>query len=82
MTAVHLHDAIDLPTIDLDAADDTAGTSHLGGHRRSFDERYAQLAFGLGTVPRRAQADDPWWETAPGVLGILAVVIGLLLLAS
>jgi hypothetical protein len=88
MTAVLHHDAddaddaIDLPTIDLDATGGDGLSMSADWARVTFEERYAQLAFGLGTVPRRVRPDEPWWVTAPGVLAILAAVLGLLLLAG
>ena len=67
-------DAQDLPTIDLDAPSDG---SPFAFERRTYEERYAELGFGLGTVRRRHHRDDAWWETP---IGMLAAVVGLLLL--
>lgn len=64
----------DLPAIDLTEAD-SDGVRPFD--RRTFDERYAELGFGLGTVPRRQHRDDAWWDTP---LGLMACVVGLLLL--
>lgn len=52
-----------------------------GWDRARFEDRYAQLAFGLGTVPRRVHRDDPLWQTPAGLLAVVAVLL-LLLLAS
>lgn len=79
MTPADLDVVPELPAIDLDVeAEDPTPMFD----QRLFDAHYAQLAFGLGTVRRRARRDDAWWETAPGILGIVAAVIGLLLLAA
>lgn len=68
-----LERADDLPVIDL-----TAGTAwDSPPDRATFEDRYAQLAFGLGTVPRRQHRDDPLWQQPTG---LLLVVVGLLLL--
>jgi hypothetical protein len=37
--------------------------------RRLFEEQYAQLAFGLGTVPRRRHVDEPFWRQPWFVVG-------------
>ena len=68
-------DALDLPAIDLTAAD--SGGWNVGWDRRTFEERYAELGFGLGTVPRLQRRDDAWWETP---LGLMACVVGMLVL--
>lgn len=68
-------EGVDLPAIDLTGSDSAGGSAALDP--RAFEERYARLGFGLGTVPRRQRRDDPWWETS---LGMVAVVIGVLLL--
>jgi hypothetical protein len=68
-------EALDLPAIDLTAAD--AAGWNLGWDRRTFEERYAELGFGLGTVPRLQRRDDAWWETP---LGLMACVVGILVL--
>ena len=72
-------DATDLPAIDLTAAADTwsgAGIRHFD--RRTYEERYAELGFGLGTVPRRQRRDDAWWETPAGMLAVVVVLLLLL----
>ena len=70
-------DASDLPAIDLTTSDaepwSGGGVRHVD--RRSFEERYAELGFGLGTVPRRQHADDPWWETPAGMLAVIALLL-------
>jgi hypothetical protein len=68
--------AEDLPVIDLG---DPAGDPLWD--RATFEDRYAQLAFGLGTVPRRVHRDDPLWQSPVGLLAAVAIVL-LLLLAS
>ena len=72
-------DGYDLPTIDLTASepgDDTAYAVPLD--RRSYEERFAELGFGLGVVPRKQRRDDAWWETPAGLLAIIGVVLLLL----
>jgi hypothetical protein len=69
-----------LPTIDLDAR---AAAPDRAVDRRAYEDRFAELGFGLGTVPRRVHRDDPWWETSAGVLTLGAVLLALAaLLAS
>jgi hypothetical protein len=78
-------DGLDLPTIDLSTA--SWGSSPWGSSsvanptfdRRLFEERYAELGFGLGIAPRRQRRDDPWWETP---IGMLAAIVGVLLLLA
>lgn len=65
---------MDLPAIDLTG---TEGTDTVLLDRRSFEDQYAELGFGLGTARRRQRRDDAWWETTPG---LLACVIAMLLL--
>ena len=67
-----LTNALDLPTIDLSAAADNGAVRF---DRRSHEERYAELGFGLGTVARRQQRDDAWWETPTGMLAVIVVLI-------
>ena len=67
-------DAADLPTIDLSSPADNGPVRF---DRRAYEDRYAELAFGLGTVPRRQHRDDAWWETP---IGMLAAVVGSLVL--
>lgn len=69
--------AEDLVVIDLGEPVDVS----TGWDRARFEDRYAQLAFGLGTVPRRVHRDDPWWQTPAGLLAVVAVLL-LVLLAS
>ena len=77
-------DATDLPAIDLTAVDaDTwsgAGIRHFD--RRTYEERYAELGFGLGTVPRRQRRDDAWWETPAGMLAVITLLLAALWLTT
>ena len=74
-------DGFDLPTIDL--TDNGPGAvSATSLDRRSFEERYAELAFGLGIAPRRQRRDDAWWETPIGLLGGIVGLLVLLALAA
>ena len=70
-------DASDLPAIDLTTSDADpwfgGGIRHFD--RRTFEERYAELGFGLGTVPRRRHADDAWWETPAGMLIVMTLLL-------
>jgi hypothetical protein len=50
--------------------------------RRSFEERYATLAFGLGVVPRRIRPDDPLWQRPAGLLLTVSALLAFLLLLS
>jgi hypothetical protein len=69
--------AEDLPVIDLTAASDAmAQTDPV-----AFEEAYAQLAFGLGIVPRRRHDPEPLWRQPVFLLIIVAACI-ILLLAS
>ena len=73
--------ADDLSTIDLPIIDLTVESCSRRLDPRSFEDAYAQLAFGLGTVPRRQHRADPFFQTPAGVLTVVAGLI-LLLLAS
>ena len=77
-------DATDLPAIDLTAADaDTwSGTGYRHFDRRTYEERYAELGFGLGTVRRRQRRDDAWWETPAGMLAVVVVLLLLLWMST
>jgi hypothetical protein len=75
----------DLPVLDLEVID-------LSEPRRvrleaitdfrTFEDRYAVLAFGLGTVPRREHPDEPIWQRPSGVLLAVSAVLAFLTLAS
>ena len=43
----------------FDLSDAARTRTEVATDWRTFEERYAQLAFGLGVVPRRLQPDDP-----------------------
>lgn len=64
----------------LDLTDPTQATWDSAFDRRTFEDRYAELAFGLGTVPRRTHVEARWWQR-PGALiaavGLLALVLAL-----
>jgi hypothetical protein len=49
---------------------------------RTFEERYAVLAFGLGTVPRRQHTDEPIWQRPAGALLAVSAVLAFLTLVS
>ena len=68
--------AIDLPAIDLTHADSRTGIPHID--RQTYEARYAELGFGLGTVARRQHRDDAWWETPAGMIGCVVVVLVVL----
>jgi len=70
-------DAFDLPTIDLTASEPGEALA-VPLDRRSYEERFADLGFGLGVVPRKQRRDDAWWETPAGLLAIIAFVLFLL----
>ena len=77
-------DATDLPAIDLTAvdADKWSGTGIRHFDRRTYEERYAELGFGLGTVPRRQRRDDAWWETPAGMLVVVVIMLALTWIAA
>jgi hypothetical protein len=73
-------DVIELEVIDLsDSATDGSGVIT---DWRSFEDRYATLAFGLGTVPRRQHAPDALWQRPAGLLVAVSIVLSFLALAS
>ncbi len=72
-------DGLDLPAIDL-TGDADADTVLLD--RRSFEDQYAELGFGLGTARRRQRRDDAWWETAPGLLVCVLAMLFVLWLTT
>ncbi|MGZ4802911.1 MAG: hypothetical protein ACXV9P_09925 [Acidimicrobiia bacterium] len=74
-------DIVDLEVIDL-SEPGRAGSPGATDFR-SFEDRYATLAFGLGTVPRRQHADDFLWQRPAGLLlGVTFVLTFLLLLST
>ena len=70
-------DAFDLPTIDLTTSEPGDALARPLD-RLSYEERFAELGFGLGVVPRKLRRDDAWWETPAGLLALIAVVLVLL----
>jgi hypothetical protein len=77
MTRAGAVDAFDLPTIDLTASEPGDALARPLD-RRTYEERFADLGFGLGVVPRKQHRDDPWWETPAGLLAILGFALFLL----
>jgi len=73
-SVVDAPDALDLPTIDLTVSTSGDGVA-VPLDRRAYEERFAELGFGLGVVPRKLRRDDAWWETPAGLLGIAAAVL-------
>jgi hypothetical protein len=75
---------MELEVIDLsDPCRSSSGSARDGGFDfRSFEERYATLAFGLGVVPRRVRPDDPLWQRPAGLLLTVGAVLAFLLLLS
>ena len=65
--------AIDLPAIDLTDADSRTGIPRID--RQTYEARYAELGFGLGTVARRQHRDEAWWETPAGMIVCVVVVL-------
>jgi hypothetical protein len=77
LDAFDAFDALDLPTIDLTASE-PGDTLAVPLDRRSYEERFAELGFGLGVVPRKQRRDDAWWETPAGMLALIGIVLLLL----
>lgn len=75
-------DVIELEVIDLSDPLRARSASDPRNDLRSFEERYATLAFGLGTVPRRQHPDDPLWQRPTGLLLAVSGVLAFLLLLS
>jgi hypothetical protein len=74
---------IELEVIDLSDPFRSGSVSGAVTDRRSFEDHYATLAFGLGTVPRRQHADDFLWQRPAGLLlGVTFVLTFLLLLST
>ena len=65
--------ALDLPAIDLTHAESRTGIPSVD--RQTYEARYAELGFGLGTVARRQHRDDAWWETPVGMIVCVVVVL-------
>jgi hypothetical protein len=76
-TALDAYESFDLPTIDLSASEPGDALA-VPLDRRSYEERYAELGFGLGVVPRKQRRDDAWWETPAGMLAVIGMVLFLL----
>lgn len=70
------YDDTDLVVVELDEAPPL----WVRTDREAFDEQFAQLAFGLGTVRRRLHADRasraPMWVLLLAVVAMLAALIG------
>ena len=81
MTPTDTVDELDLPTIDLTASE-PGDVLAVPLDRRSYEERFAELGFGLGVVPRKQRRDDAWWETPVGLLALMGVVLLLLWLSA
>jgi hypothetical protein len=79
-TAVDDLNVIELEVIDLSEPDQSGSGTVLDW--RSYEDRYATLAFGLGTVPRRLHADDSFWQRPAGLLTAVSLVLALLMLLS
>jgi hypothetical protein len=73
-------DVVELEVIDL--TDPGRSASGAITDWRSFEERYATLAFGLGTVPRRQHPDDPIWQRPAGLLVAVGILLVFLMLLS
>jgi hypothetical protein len=75
----------DLSVIELEVIDLT-DPGHRGAgvvtDRRSFEEQFATLAFGLGTVRRRQHTDDSLWQRPAGLLLAVSLVLTFLTLVS
>ncbi len=70
----------DLVVVDLDDPDEVASRGPTA-QRHHFEDRYAELPFGLGTVPRRL--DHTPWYLRPRVLAFIAIaLIGFVALAG
>ena len=73
-------DVIELEVIDLEhSSRDRTG---IVMDWRSFEDRYATLAFGLGVVPRRQHSDDALWQRPAGLLIGVSIVLTFLMLVS
>jgi hypothetical protein len=73
-------DVIELEVIDLE--DSSRDRTGIVTDWRSFEDRYATLAFGLGVVPRRQHSDDALWQRPAGMLVAVSVVLSFLVLVS
>jgi hypothetical protein len=73
-------DVIELEVIDL--SDPMREVSGAVTDWRSFEDRYATLAFGLGVVPRRQHTDDALWQRPAGLLVAVSLVLTFLMLVS
>jgi hypothetical protein len=73
-------DVLDLEVIDL--TEPRRVRMEAATDFRTFEERYAVLAFGLGTVPRRQHADEPIWQRPAGALLAVSAVLAFLTVAS
>jgi hypothetical protein len=75
-TLVELEDDSDLVVVDLDDAPPLS----VRADREAFEEKFAELAFGLGTVRRRVHADratrTPLWVLMLAVVAMFAVFLG------
>lgn len=70
----------DLVVVDLDDPDEVSSRGPVA-QRHHFEDRYAELPFGLGTVPRRLD-HTPWYARPGGVAFIVVAMLGLFVLGS
>ncbi|MGZ8763245.1 MAG: hypothetical protein ACXW2Y_07960 [Acidimicrobiia bacterium] len=70
----------DLVVVDLDDPDELESRGP-DAQRQYFEDHYAELPFGLGTVPRRMEP-DPWYSRPGVVLWVAIALVGLLGLAG
>ena len=77
-------DGLDLATIDLTTAPwgSSSTANPVAFDQRTFEERYAELGFGLGVAPRRQHRDDAWWESPVGMIAVVVAVLLLLALST
>ena len=73
-------DVVELEVIDL--TDPGRSASGAITDWRTFEERYATLAFGLGVVPRRQHPDDAFWQRPAGLLTGVGILLSFLMLLS
>lgn len=74
-------ETVDLVVVDLDDPCEVL-TWEPATRRRYFEDHFAELPFGLGTVRRRLDPDELFWTRPTTVAWIGLALVGLLAVAS
>jgi len=76
-----IDETVDLVVVDLDDPGEVLASAPAT-RRRYFEDHYAELPFGLGTVPRRLDPDESFWTRPGSIAWIALALLGLLVAGS